>query len=629
MTRYPRVWAALLRMSWQCARGLTVLMFALQAVTVVSVVGTALALRVVVDAALGHDSAAAVAGALGAAGACMALSVVDGLTQSTAYRLVDQVAHGALDARIARNIAAIDGIEHLEHSAYLDRITVLRHSAWGLLAGLWSAVSVAFSTVQLAVSLALLGTVSPWLLSVIAFSAVPLWCDRRARAVVNRAETATAEDIRLQRRLFELATSAAPGRELRVTGAAAEVVQRQVRAWDTAVRGRTRARVRAALRRTAGWAVFVLGFAGTLAFTVVYRSAHGGTSPGDIVLAITVSTTLQKALGNSVRQAAGTLDSGRLMEPYLWLEEYAAAQRLRSRGHLPPPRRLTDGIVLEGVGHTYPGSRHPALTGIDLRIPAGSVVALVGEYGSGKTTLVKLLSKFYRPGEGRITVDGIPLEQLHTAQWRARTSATYQDFGRYAHTTLAESIGVGDLAHRDDPASIARAVRTADAGTVVAALPQGLATELDPLAGGVGLSEGQWQKTALARASMRLDPLLFVLDEPTASLDAPSEKAVYERYVAHARTLARRSGAITVVVSHRFSTVGAADLILVFDKGCLVERGTHDELMAARGTYRTLYSLQANGYRTARPGPALPVVRAGETTAPRPRRTGNYQKENR
>lgn len=290
-----------------------------------------------------------------------------------------------------------------------------------------------------------------------------------------------------------------------------------------------------------------------------------------------------------------TAGAGRLIEPFLWLRDYVAAQRARAEGATAPPRTLRTGIALESVSYSYPGTGRPALDDVSATLPAGAVVAVVGEYGSGKTTLVKLLAKLYRQDSGRILVDGLDLDAISTTGWRARISAAFQDFGRF-HTTFAQTVGLGDLAHLTDRGRIQRAVREADAQDIAAALPDGLDTQLGTELGGVELSEGQWQRTALARASMREDPLLFVLDEPTASLDAPSEQAIFERHMARARVLGRRTGAVTVIVSHRFSTVTGADLILVLHRGRLVESGTHAELMALDGRYADLYGIQATAY---------------------------------
>jgi ABC-type multidrug transport system fused ATPase/permease subunit len=221
------------------------------------------------------------------------------------------------------------------------------------------------------------------------------------------------------------------------------------------------------------------------------------------------------------------------------------------------------------------------------------VVAVVGEYGSGKTTLVKLLCKFYRPLAGTITVDGTDLAAIDTGAWRSGLSVAFQDFGRY-QTTIRETVLLGGLG---SPDRVAEAVRAADADGLVAGLADGLDTEVGGEFGGVELSEGQWQKTALARACMRAVPVLFVLDEPTASLDAPSEHAIFSRYMARARSIGGAAGAITIVVSHRFSTVSDADLILVMHAGRLAEAGSHADLLAAGGRYAELYRIQATAYR--------------------------------
>jgi ATP-binding cassette subfamily B protein len=346
--------------------------------------------------------------------------------------------------------------------------------------------------------------------------------------------------------------------------------------------------------KLAGWILFTAGFGAGLAL-IVYRAAHGDATIGDLVLAITVAVTLRDALSETVSAVTETLRGRVLVEPLLWLREYAEAAR--DRGDRPAPARLDEGITLDGVGFAYPGTQRAALDAVNVRLPAGAVVAIVGEYGSGKTTLVKLLTKLYSPDSGRILVDGIDLAEIAASGWRDRLSAAFQDFGRF-HIRFGDAVGIGDVTARADSGRVAAAVDAADASSLVARLPDGLDTQLGREFDGVELSEGQWQKTALARASMRPAPLLFVLDEPTASLDAPSEQEIFERYMARARELARRSNAITVIVSHRFSTVSGADLILVMEAGRVVEQGTHDELVRAAGRYADLYGIQETAYVT-------------------------------
>jgi ATP-binding cassette subfamily B protein len=224
------------------------------------------------------------------------------------------------------------------------------------------------------------------------------------------------------------------------------------------------------------------------------------------------------------------------------------------------------------------------------------VVAIVGENGAGKTTLVKLLSKFYEPSSGAIFIDDQPLARMPAAEWRRHLSGAYQDFFRFEFRAR-HSIGLGDVPRMDDVPAVTVAVDRAGAGDVVSRFPSGLDTQLGPTwPQGVEVSFGQWQKLALARGFMRDEPLVIVLDEPTAALDAETEHALFERYAASARSN-ESDGRITILVSHRFSTVRMADLIVVLDGARVVETGSHDDLMAKRGTYAELYGIQAAAYR--------------------------------
>ena len=277
-----------------------------------------------------------------------------------------------------------------------------------------------------------------------------------------------------------------------------------------------------------------------------------------------------------------------------WLEDYAAAAARHA--DQPAPERISEGIRLEHVTFRYPGAAAPALDDVSLFLPAGSVVAVVGENGAGKSTLVKLLARLYAPDSGAILVDGTDLARVDPARWRERLAGAFQDFFRFEFQA-AQTIGVGDLPRLDvEPALVAAAER-AGATDLVEALPAGLRTQLGPSwADGVDVSFGQWQKLALARGFMRDEPLLVALDEPTAALDAETEHQLFERYAASARE-GRRSGSVTILVSHRFSTVRMADLIVVLDGARVAESGSHEELLARGGRYAELYRIQAAGYR--------------------------------
>nr|BFF22306.1 hypothetical protein GCM10025732_02710 [Glycomyces mayteni] len=294
-------------------------------------------------------------------------------------------------------------------------------------------------------------------------------------------------------------------------------------------------------------------------------------------------------------QTALLVRTGKLGTRLMWLREYAK-QSAGPAVPLPVPARLDDGIRLDGVTFAYPEAERPSLDDVTLTLPAGKVVALVGENGAGKTTLVKLLSGFYQPTSGTIDVDGTDIAHFETDEWRERIGATYQDFTRFEFTAR-ETVGIGDLKNGYDDDAVRAAMTRAGAEDVIDDLPSGLDTRLGARwDDGTDLSGGQWQKLAIGRGRMRRDPLLVVFDEPTAALDPQTEHALFERFAEEVHA-GRARGTVTVLVSHRFSTVSMADLIVVLDGGRVAESGTHDDLMARGGAYAELYTLQSSAYR--------------------------------
>src|SRR5690606_4124969 len=250
------------------------------------------------------------------------------------------------------------------------------------------------------------------------------------------------------------------------------------------------------------------------------------------------------------------------------------------------------GIRFEGVGFRYPGQSKWAMRDVTLSIPPGESLALVGQNGSGKTTFIKLLTRLYEPTEGQIYLDDVPLSEWDETALKRRIGVVFQDFNRY-QLPLSENVGVGSVAHLEDTERTWRALERGGATELAASLPSGLATPLGRQfrQEGVELSGGQWQKIALARAFMREEADILVLDEPTAALDAEAEHAVFERF----RQLAE--GRTTIVISHRFPTVRMARHIIVLQQGQLIEAGSHAELIARDGVYAQLFALQAQGYQ--------------------------------
>jgi ATP-binding cassette subfamily B protein len=342
--------------------------------------------------------------------------------------------------------------------------------------------------------------------------------------------------------------------------------------------------------------VFLVGYVGAIVF-VAMRAVGGQATIGDAVLTAVLASQVFGLLTGAawlVQWAWRTLAAA---SRYVYLEDVSHRARRRIDPAALAPRTLADGIQLENVSYRYPLGQGDALHGVTLRLPAGATVAIVGDNGAGKTTLVKLLAGLYLPTEGRITLDGVDLAQLDPEQWRRRIAAGFQDHARFEFL-VRETVGIGDLPARDDDGAVVAALERAGAADLLEALPAGLATQLGPSwPAGIDLSGGQWQKLAIGRAMMRTGPLLLLLDEPTAALDADTEHRLFERWTAAAHQLRQATGAVTVLVSHRFSTVRMADLIVVLDRGRVIEVGSHAGLMAQGGLYAELFELQAQSYR--------------------------------
>jgi ATP-binding cassette subfamily B protein len=362
--------------------------------------------------------------------------------------------------------------------------------------------------------------------------------------------------------------------------------------------------------RRAGWAL-LLSLGGTAAFYACYAGMALAAATGTITLG---AMTLYLVAFRQGQQAFQSLLSaiGGIYEDTLYMSnlfEYLAIPTTEGVRRLGGERvRDEEGIRFEDVGFQYPapisdgkgkpdgqGNGQPAdprwaLRHVSFFVPKGQSVALVGQNGAGKTTLIKLLTRLYDPTEGRILLDGRDLRDWELEKLRARVAVIFQDFNEY-QLDVRENVGVGSVPHLEEGPRIGRAVDKGGASEVVAGLPDGLGTRLGKWAhDGVELSGGQWQKVALARAFMREEADVLVLDEPTAALDAEAEHAVFARF----RALA--AGRTTFLISHRFSTTRMADRILVLEGGRVAEDGSHAELLAAGQRYAHLFQLQAQGY---------------------------------
>jgi ATP-binding cassette subfamily B protein len=496
----------------------------------------------------------------------------------------------ALEGHVARLQASIATIAHQERPEFLDRLAMLRNQVFVLDHMYMSVFSTCGWIVRLAVTIVLLMSIHP-ALGLLALAALPTALSSSWRPVVERAAQERAAPFnRLARHLFTLATTAAPGKEVRVSGIGDRLRSDRRRAWAAGFGPVAAARWGSAAWHALAWAVFAAAYVAAIVFVTVVLAVPAGS----MLLVLAAGARLSAYVGAAVGEIGflrgfWVYGARRLA----WLEDYAAAQS--ARADAAAPATLTRGIRFDHVSFAYPGTDRLALDDVTFDLPAGAVVAIVGENGAGKTTLVKLLSKMYEPTSGRILVDDAELSRVSPESWRRRLAGAFQDFFRFEFRAR-HSIGVGEVVRLDDEPAVRSAVGRAGAEDVVTRLPAGLDTQLGPTwPEGVEVSFGQWQKLALARGFMRDEPTVLILDEPTAALDAETEHALFERYAAAAA--ADRRGRITILVSHRFSTVRMADLIVVLDGARVVEAGSHADLVARAGHYAELYAIQAQAYR--------------------------------
>lgn len=537
------------------------------------------------------------AGVIGLGASAAATWLLDIVSTRVQRRFRDRVTI-ALESHVARIQATIATIAHHERPEYLDRLSMLRNQVFVLDHMYVSLFATCSWILRLAVTVVLLASIHPALVLLVVFAAPTVLASAWRPAIERGVWLSGAAASRLARHLFTTATTAAPGKEVRVTRIGPRLAAERHQAWERWYGPVARVRWASAFWYSLAWAIFGAAYAAAVVFVVGGLRAPSG----DVLLLLAAGSRLSFYVSSAVGEIgflAGFWSDG--ARRLAWLEDYAAS--LVASADTPAPDALRRGITLDRVSFAYPGSSRLVLQDISLTLPAGSVVAIVGENGAGKTTLVKLLAKMYEPTGGSIAVDGAPLARMRADEWRSRLAGAFQDFFRF-ELRARQTVGVGDVPRVDDLPAVSAAVGRAGADDVVEKLAEGLETQLGSTwPGGVEVSFGQWQKLALARGFMRDEPLLLVLDEPTAALDAETEHALFERYAAAARGNGRGAAVgagnrrITILVSHRFSTVRMADLIVVLDGAKLVEFGSHEQLMAKRGQYAELYGIQAAAYR--------------------------------
>lgn len=569
----------------------------------------AVSLAWLIDAAVRRDPGGALRGAVLLAVTVLATHQFGAVVADV--RLVLQQRVGLeLDRRMMILCATRPHIDHHLDSAYLDQLTLLRQRRSELEGGLAAVVENARALVRVGTILAVLLSASPALLLMPLVALPAIMAARREQALLAAAERATAETERRRQDLFLLACDPVAAREIRLYRLAARIAAGHRSAVSAVQRARSQAATRGTMGTVVAWLIFAAGLFGGAAL-VVHSVFTGARSPGDAVLVLTLgarftgATTSLTGLASWLGRA---LDTAAL---YGWLQRYPGPTATGVGRH---PDRHMDGdapgdgdagdsgfpddgdLVLSDVTFRYPNRPDAAVSHVDLRIPAGATVAVVGDNGAGKSTLVALIAGLYAPSSGEITYGGRPLSGADPAVWRRRLSACFQDFCRF-ELRLRETVGLGDLAAMGHADVVRTALERAGAGELPAALPAGLDTQLGAtFQDGTDLSAGQWQKTALARARMRHTPRVLVLDEPSASLDPGTEARLIEAYLDRSGT----GPAITLIVSHRLVTARSVDLVVVVHHGVVTEVGSHAELIRAGGRYAELFSLQASSFRPGR-----------------------------
>ena len=480
-------------------------------------------------------------------------------------------------------------LQHFEDSEFYDKLTRARREASSRPLSL---VMRTFGLVQNAISLLSFGVLlvrfSSWTVVVLLLAGVPAFiAETKFSSDAFRLFRWRSPETRMQMYLETVLAREDHAKEVRLFGLGERFLQRY-RDIFTRLYGQDRA---LSIRRDAWGFVLSLFASATLygAYAwIAVTTVAGRISLGAMTMYLLLFRQGQAAVAAMLSAVGGMYEDNLYLST---LYEYLETPVRPPAGNAKRGPQPLAGIAFENVSFTYPDASTPTLQDISLQLPPGSSLALVGENGSGKTTLIKLLTRLYAPTSGRILFEGLDIREWDEVALRERIGVIFQDFARY-QMRVGENVGAGDEPHFEDEVRWREAAEKGRAAEFIAELPLGYETQLGKwFRDGRELSGGQWQKIALSRAFMRTGAEVLVLDEPTAAMDARAEAEVFE----HFRQLAQ--GRITILISHRFSTVRMADQIAVLDRGRIVEHGTHAALTAAGGHYAQLFALQARGYQ--------------------------------
>jgi ATP-binding cassette, subfamily B, bacterial len=492
------------------------------------------------------------------------------------------------------SVLVLDHASHLdlatyENPAFYDRLERARVQATDRLVMIQSTgqlIQQAITTISLAVPILWF---SPWLLLLLVAFVLPAFLGESHFAFLGYSLSfRQTPRRRLMDYLRVLGGSKEAAKELKLFGLSDFIATRFRALWDGIYTENLKL---ARHRMAAGAALSILsavGYYGAYVY-VLYQALNARISIG--TMTFLTGTILQ--ISSNIQQIFSTLAS--IADQALYLTDLLAFFNMKPTvlskpNALPAPRPIRDGFEFRNVSFWYPGTTRRILDRLNFRLSPGERVALIGENGQGKTTIVKLISRLYDPSEGHILLDGIDLREYSIEDLCSEIGVIFQDFMRY-EMTAAENIAVGRIEKLNDMPAIEAAARKSLADVVVKKLRGGYDQMLGRrFEGGVDLSGGEWQRLALARAYLR-DAQMLVLDEPTAALDARAEYEVFERFSD------LTVGKTTLLISHRFSTVRMSDRIVVLEGGRIVEEGHHEKLMALGGRYAEMFELQASSYR--------------------------------
>ncbi|HVW31418.1 MAG TPA: ABC transporter ATP-binding protein [Acidimicrobiia bacterium] len=602
---------ALLRLAWQADRGGVCAIFIASLFEAAATIGATVAIGVLVDTVVKNGGSSGSAPWV-ALGVCAAIFLIQRVAFPFLGPAVESLEHRLtilVQQRVMAPLLRPVTIGHLEDPEVADQLRLAlqvgseNFSAQQALGAFNDLMTIRLASAAAGVILftwrwwAPVALLAAWLCS-------RAWYRRQMGTLVTSMERNTPS-LRRAEYVGEIILGGTAAKESRIFGVGPWLLERFEGQWIDGMKevwaGRRKGRIGTVFAAAVLTAAHV-----TVLGALVRAALNGEFSVGELFIYLQVALALAGFGFNPEMEYVLHMGAAPMPHVVAIERQIEQAETSFTRGIRNPGRAPAEAIRLEGVGFTYPRTEEPVLAGLDLEIPAGRSLAIVGENGAGKTTLINLLCGFYQPTEGRITVDGVDLAEIDKRAWQRRIAAVFQEFAKYP-LTLRENVVLGHPGRATDYETRIRAGQRAGIMELVEGLPANWNTILSKkFEGGTDLSGGQWQRVALARAMFALEcgAGILVLDEPTANLDVRAESALYDRF------LDLTAGLTTIVVSHRFSTVRRADLIVVLEGGRIAESGDHDELMALGGRYARMFDLQARYYADEEAAAARPVKAA-------------------